>query len=222
MFRTRIALALLASLGAFSAASAADFGPEPNRFFLHVGPGAVILSEDATMTAGGQALAGATIYIRSQVTPIAEVGYYLTPQVAVSFTGGFPPLAKVEADGSIKGLGTVGKVRYGPMALTATYHFGMPFELPMNVRPYVGAGVVYMHVFANKDGVLTNLKVDDAFGYAGQVGVDAQISEHVGVFIDLKKAHLRTEGTGMLGPAPIAAKIKLDPLVISAGAAFRF
>jgi outer membrane protein len=208
--------------GAIFAAASTAAAAEPGRIFLHAGPGAVILSESAQMKAGGQPLEGATVYIRSQVTAIVEAGVYLTPNVALSYTGGIPPLAKVEGAGTLRGVGTVGKALYGPMAVTATYHFGLPMRMPMDVRPYVGAGPVYMHVFRNEDALLTRLKVKDAFGVAVQAGAEAMLNDHVGAFVDVKKARLRTDATGMLGPAPVASRVKLDPLVLSAGVAFRF
>jgi outer membrane protein len=215
---------IFAAAATFAAAASAASAAEPTagRFFLHAGPGAVILSESAQMKAGGQPLQGATVYIRSQVTAIVEAGVYLTPQVALSYTGGVPPLAKVECSGTLRGVGTVGKAVYGPMAVTATYHFGLPMRMPLEVRPYVGAGAVYMHVFRNEDALLTHLNVKDAFGVAVQAGAEAMLNDHVGAYVDVKKARLRTDATATLGPAPVASRIKLDPLVLSAGVAFRF
>jgi outer membrane protein len=47
-------------------------------------------------------------------------------------------------------------------------------------------------------------------------------TDHWGVFFDVKKILLRTEATGFLGPAPIRADVKLDPLVLHTGVTFRF
>jgi outer membrane protein len=213
-----LAIAGAASLIA-GAAAAQDAGA--SRWYLHLGPGAVIPNESATMTAGGAAVPGADIVIPNQVTLIGEIGYFVTPQVAVSFTGGLPPLAKISAAGSLKGYGTVGKVTYGPMALTATYHLGEP-TAAWPVRPYIGVGPVYMPVFSNRDGVLTKLDVHSAWGVAGQIGVEGMITDRIGAYFDLKKAILRTDATGNLGPAPVTSHITLDPLVVSGGVAFHF
>src|SRR5205085_7794223 len=90
------------------------------------------------------------------------------------------------------------------------------------VRPYVGAGPVFMYIFKEQDGLLRNLNVKNHFGFALQAGAEVAVTEHVGLFVDVKEAHLRTSATGMLGPAPTSSKIKMDPLVIHSGLSFRF
>jgi outer membrane protein len=42
------------------------------------------------------------------------------------------------------------------------------------------------------------------------------------VFIDVKKFIVRTRATGYLGPAPVHATVRLDPLVTQAGISFSF
>jgi outer membrane protein len=190
----------------------------PLSWYVHVGAGALILSESAKMTAGGAALPGASIKIDPQFTPIVEVGYFVTPNVAVSLTGGLPPRIDVLGKGAIAGLGTLGKAVYGPATLTAHYHFTNLGRF----QPYVGAGLAYMKVFSTKDRVLTNIEMQDTYGPVLQAGFDVMINRHWGAFFDVKKAFLRTKATGTLGGAPINAKVVLDPLVIHSGLTYRF
>jgi outer membrane protein len=218
------AAALYLSAGAVRAA---DLPPAPVvpafveaalGFYVHVGPAAIVMSEGATLKVAGQPQAGATIAIKSQVTPSVELGYFVTPNVAVSFTGGIPPLAKIEGDGSMKGYPTIGKATYGPMTLTAHYHF-------MNlgpIQPYVGVGPAFMYVFDNNDGLLGELKVKNTVGIAFQAGADILVNRNWGLFVDVKKALLRTTATGVLGPYPAKADVTLDPLVVSGGLTYRF
>ena len=180
--------------------------------------GGIMLSESAKMTAFGAPILGADIKIDSQVTPVVSVGYFFTPNVAVSLTGGVPPKIDVHAKGAIAGLGVLGSAVYGPATLTAHWHFT---ELGP-IQPYVGAGVAYMKVFSTKDRVLTNIKMDDTYGLALQAGVDIMINRNWGAFIDVKKAFLRTDARGTLGGAPIQAKVVLDPLVVHSGVTYRF
>jgi outer membrane protein len=79
-----------------------------------------------------------------------------------------------------------------------------------------------MYVFDEKDGLLSDLKVRHTMGVAFQAGVDLMLDDHWGVFLDVKKAILRTEASGYLGPAPIKADVRLDPLVLHAGLTYRF
>lgn len=220
-------LALLASMASGAGAKAADLvrrdDPTPpptafQRFYLHVGPAGLFYSEGAKMRAGGTPVPGADVRIPNSLTVAAEIGYFLTPNVAIGLAGGYPPLVKVEARGAITGLGTLGKVDGGPMALTAQYHF-TGFG---RFQPYVGVGPSLMIVFKDHDGAVTNLKTDHALGVAGQIGFNYMLSDNWGVFVDLKKVYLRAKTQGNLGAAPIRATVTLDPLVLHTGLTYKF
>ena len=190
----------------------------PSRFYVHAGPALVDLADNVDMTAGGGVVPGADIHSDPQWTAAVEAGWFVTPHLAVSYTFGVPPTATVEGRGSIAPYGTLGETTYGPMAWMISYH--MTDRGP--VQPYVGMGVAYLHVFDAKDGVVTNLDVGDDVGLAFQVGADMMLTPRWGAFVDVKKAYLRPEFTGNLGPAPVAGTIQADPLVLSAGVAYRF
>lgn len=230
MFRNALAALAMGAIGAIAApvAQAADV-PAPHvasanvpkpplGFFLHVGPAGLILDEGADIYAADNRVAGGTIKVKSHLTFAVEAGYYLTPNIAVSFTGGLPPSVKIEAHGTMDGMGRVGATTYGPMTATVHYHLTEmgPFQ------PYFGVGPAFMYVFDEKDGIMSQLKVKHAVGFAVQAGANYMLSDHWGIFFDVKKAILRTEGTGFLGPAPIKADIKLDPLVLHTGVTYRF
>jgi outer membrane protein len=85
------------------------------------------------------------------------------------------------------------------------------------VTPYVGAGLGYMHVFGTRDGVVTDLTVNSAFGAVLQAGVDVALTDNIGVFADLKKYFISTTASGSLGGMPITANARVDPLVVSTG-----
>ena len=226
-FTTPAAVAAAALGLIVGAAHAADLAPAPlpappvdalPGLYVHVGPAGLIMDEGATIRVAGQKYPGATIAIKSQLTPSVELGYFVSPNLAVSFTGGIPPLAKVEAAGTLQGSPPFGKASYGPVTLTAHYHF---LDLG-RVQPYVGFGAAYMYVFDDKDGLMSDLKVKQALGVAFQAGADIMIDQHWGVFVDAKKAILRTNATGFLGPLPVRADVRLDPTVLSGGVTYRF
>jgi outer membrane protein len=225
MFRTILIAtgAMIAAIG--GPARAADFdAPAPietpflSRFYVHVGPAALIQNQGVKLELGGVPVRGADIGMKWNPTLGIEAGAYLTPNIAVSFTGGLPPVGRVEAAGALDGIGRLGETRYGPMALTAHYHFN---EMG-SIRPYIGAGAVYMYVFSTTDAAINNLDVKNAFGAAAQVGVDMMFTNHWGMIFDLKKAYLRTEATGSFLGAPVKADLKLDPVVLNSGVTYRF
>lgn len=231
MLRTRLAALIIGALGVAAIApraTAADI-PAPRtvslqqpasapRFFLHIGPAGLVLDEDADIYAAGSLVPGGTIKIKSHLTFAVEAGYYLTPNIAVSFTGGLPPNVKIEAAGTMNGMGRVGATTYGPTTATIHYHFTHLGRF----QPYIGAGPAFMYVFDQNDGIMSKLRVDNTVGFAVQAGANYMFTDNWGVFVDVKKAILRTEATGYLGPAPIKADIKLDPLVLHTGVTFRF
>ena len=225
-------LALAVSSGAASAADMPTFsmptGPQPATaslsdpsFFLHVGPIGIFTSESAKISVGGTLVPGATIAVDPQATAGFEIGYYFTRSWAIAYSGGFPPKAAIDGDGTAAAFGTLGSVIYGPSALLIQYHFkdwGM-------FQPYVGVGPVYMLIFDNNDNSIANLKVDNAVGAAVQVGADIMFNQNWGVYVDVKKTYLRTKARGNVfspvGP-PMTADVTLDPLFVGAGLTYRF
>jgi outer membrane protein len=209
-----LTLAGLAALCVTTAAKAQD----TSRWFLHVGPADVILAPKATVTAGGAAVPGAAVSVPDEWTVEGEIGYYVTPSIAVAFAGGYPPTDTVIGKGSLAAIGKAGSMVAGPSAFNLSYHFnrgGM-------VQPYIGAGTAFMIVWSTHDGALTNLKVDDAIGGEVQAGADIMINKRWGAFIDYKRAWLDTTAKGNLGPAPVVAKVQLNPTVVNAGVTYHF
>ena len=188
------------------------------RFFVHVGPGSIMLSEGAKVKMNGAIVPGASVKVDSQITAAFEAGYFFTPNIAVSLTGGFPPTIDIMGKGSIAAVGRLGKMTYGPAVMTAHYHFRNFGAF----QPYVGAGPTFLINFGTKDGALANLRVANSIGFAGQIGFDYMFDQRWGMFVDVKKAFLRTTATGLLGGAPTKSAVKLDPLVVHTGVTYRF
>lgn len=200
---------------------ATAFDAAQTRFFLHTGPLVLINAESAKIKVGGAPFAGASISLEAEYSAGFEIGYHFTPNIAVAFAGGFPPKAAIDGTGNAAPLGRLGNVLYGPIALTMQYHFREFGRL----QPYVGAGPVFLAVLDNNDSSIENLKVDAAFGAAIQVGANFMFNDNWGVYVDVKKAYLRTKAKGnvrALGGAPMTADVTLDPLVVGAGITYRF
>lgn len=191
--------------------------PESAPFFVKLGFGGLFMSEKADIKVAGAPYPGANIKIKPQYTAMFELGYNFTPNWSVAFAGGLPPLAKVDAAGSIRPFGRLGNVRYGPVALLGQYHFEFGA-----FRPYIGAGPALMVVLNNYDRFLTGLDMRNALGFAGQAGVDVMVTDRFGVYLDAKKVYLRSTAVGSIGPAPVKAKVTLDPWIFSTGVVARF
>lgn len=211
-------LSALAGLLAASPAAAGEAASETeDGFYLHIGPGALLFDADARVASGGVAISGATVTIDPNLTAVTEIGYR-RGTIGVSLTGGIPPLASVKGAGTLASYGTLGKIRYGPTVLTVHYHFPVSGRL----RPYVGGGGVFLLIFDNQDAAVRKLRTDNHWGAAVQAGAEYRVSRRLSLYVDAKKALLRTHATGVLGGAPIEARIKLDPVVVTGGLSIRF
>ena len=147
-----------------------------------------------------------------------QIGLFLTPNIAINATLGFPPAIDVFGAGSIGALPKLGEVTYGPMMLTLQYH---PTRSG-RIRPYVGVGASYMMVFGTKDGAFQDLRVNDDLGLAFEAGTEIMVGQRMGVFADVKKALLRPTAFGTVAGLPVVGKTRLDPWGFSGGLAFHF
>lgn len=112
----------------------------------------------------------------------------------------------------------LGSVQLLPPTLLLQYH-----PLPDNaVSPYVGAGVNFTLMFNAKaaGGVVTDLHVDDSFGFALQAGADIRINDDWFLNVDIKKIFLKTDAQVNLGA--IESKVKLNPWLLGVGVGRRF
>lgn len=185
--------------------------------FLNLAPGMLLFDSGAKVTGPGGLLPGASVKIAHNETLITEFGYRWR-HVAFSITGGVPPLATVRGAGSLASLGTLGHIRYGPVVLASSYRF----DAIGPIRPYVGAGPVFLLIFKNQDGVADHLEVRNHVGAAAQVGAQYRISSRWEAYVDAKKALLRTTATASLNDTPIRADIRLNPTVLTCGLSYRF
>ena len=209
-----------AGAGPAACAETLDSGSQnllSDRFYLHIGPGALVFDAAATVRSGNVVIPGATVHIDPNVTLITEVGYRWR-SFGVSLTGGYPPLATVNGAGSLTSLGSLGRIRYGPTVLSVQYylpHIG-------RLEPYFGAGPVFLLIFKNEDDAVRHLEVHNSTGAALQLGAEYKLSPAWSLVIDVKKASLKTTASAVLDGAPISADIRLDPTVIAGGFSFRF
>lgn len=192
-----------------TAASAADLhsydgapAVEPPSFYLHVGAAGVFNEPTARISLAGAPIAGAAVKIGDRATFAAEAGYFVTPRIAVSVSGGIPPLSKVEASGTLAELATIGKTRGGPFSATVHYHF----EGLGALQPYIGVGVAELVVFDDEARLVRRYKTDDAVGPVVQVGLDLMLDTHWGVFFDAKKGLLGT--TTKRGTCPACRSVR--------------
>jgi outer membrane protein len=191
-------------------------------WFVRAGGAYLGFDSSAKLYLGGSssAVPGASATAADNATFVFDVGYYLTKDISVMFTGGYPPKTSLTANGTAAALGIAGHVTYGPAALTAQYHFDLG-----PIKPYAGGGVAYSIIFGTNDGAIQHLQVDGSFAPVVQGGFEFPVTDRVSFFADVKKLWLSVDAKGdvpAFGFAPIKADVTLDPVIVSAGIVYRF
>ncbi|ESZ05855.1 OmpW/AlkL family protein [Mesorhizobium sp. L48C026A00] len=160
---------------------------------------------------------GSGLSYSNTVTPELDISYFFTDNIATELILG-TTYANIDGQGTIGGLGNIGKVWLLPPTLTLQYHF-TNFG---GFKPYVGAGVNYT-IFYNQDvGSADALKIKNTFGTALQVGFDYMVDQHWGVNFDVKKLFLKPDFDVTVDGAKLTGKAALDPWLIGAGVTYRF
>ncbi|MBB3444859.1 OmpW family protein [Rhizobium sp. BK379] len=162
-------------------------------------------------------ISGSGLSYSDTVVPEVDISYFITDNISAELILG-TTYANVQGEGSIAGLGEIGKAWLLPPTLTLQYHF-TDFGA---FQPYLGAGVNYT-VFYNQSGKSADrLDVKNTFGVALQAGFDYMFDEHWGANLDVKKIFLRPDFDATVGGADVSGKAKLDPWLIGAGVTYRF
>ncbi len=195
--------------------------PAPSPWRIYAGPAHIGFSTSAKVQAGGQLVPGGNATADSNHSVGFGAIYDFHPGWSAEIALGLPPTTALKGTGTLAGAGTLGKVKYGPAVLSVRRHLWEDGP----VRPYIGAGINYTLVLESRDGFVSNLDVKNGVGPVLQAGFEVPINQRWSFFVDAKKIWLKTTATGTLpalGGAPAHAKVRLDPLVVTAGVSYRF
>lgn len=163
------------------------------------------------------AAAGSDLSYSNTVTPELDISYFFTDNIAAELILG-TTYSNIEGQGTIGGLGNIGKVWLLPPTLTLQYHFTNFGAF----KPYVGAGVNYTIFYNQHVASADALKVKNTFGTALQVGFDYMVDQHWGVNFDVKKLFLKPDFDVTVDGTKLTGKAELDPWLIGAGVTYRF
>lgn len=193
---------------------------EESPWSIRSGVAHVRFSAGADVAIGGSAVPGGTVSSSSNDTLSLNIGYRFAPDWHARLLVGVPPTTTVRGAGALAGAGVLGKVKYGPAVLTATYDLDRWGAL----RPYIGAGINYTIVFESRDGALSGLKVDSAWGSVLQLGAEADLANGWLLSFDVRKIFLKTNAYGTVGAGGPAAsaRVSLNPAVVTLQVGRRF
>lgn len=210
------ALALSAAVAAAAIGSPAAAGDYNGDFMVRAGIS--VVHPDSSADVFAPALQPTwDADVSTEVIPSLTLTYFLNKNVAVEL---FCCFAKheVEGKGGIAGL-DLGDTWIFPPALTLQYHF----DKIGGFKPYVGAGVQYIHFFGegSASGLgNSQIKLDDAFGFTLQAGVDVELGQGWYLNADVKKTWLDTDAK-WVGTA-VTADVDVDPWIFTAAVGYRF
>jgi outer membrane protein len=146
--------------------------------------------------------------VNDKTIPEVDISYFFTKNIAAELILTVPQKQHVYSNGS-----DLGTFKHLPPTLTVQYHF-TDFT---GYKPYVGAGLNYTQITAEKLGAVT--LSDKSIGGALQAGVDIPLTKHVSLNMDVKKVYLKTH---VYANGADAGTLKLDPVVFGVGVGYRF
>ena len=134
---------------------------------------------------------GADARVSTEWIPTLTLTHFFTKNVAAELFCCFARF-NAEGRGTLDGK-DLGSFWAFPPILTLQYHFD-PIS---GFKPYVGAGVQYIHYFDGGHSDLGGAKIslDDSWGFALQGGVDVEIGKGWYVNADIKKVWLDTDAS---------------------------
>jgi len=214
-----IVAAIAASSVSAVAVSAAYAGDYNGDFMIRAGVSVVHPDSSADVFLDGAVIDGASADVSTEVIPSLTLTYFFSKNFAAEL---FCCFAKhnVEGKGVLAGA-DLGDTWIFPPALTLQYHFD-----PIGgFKPYVGAGIQYIAFFneSTSPTLGTRLRLDDAFGFTLQAGVDVAIGGGWYLNADVKKTWLDTDADwGVTGLGRVTADVDVDPWIFSANVGYRF
>lgn len=198
---------------------------EPGQLIFRAGPANV--DPDASsgpIRLGGAPLSGTSVDVDSNTQLGLTFSYMLTSKLAVGLLAATPFEHDITESGV--GIAEVGSTKHLPPTLTLQY---FPVSDDANVQPYIGAGLNYTTFFSEKTAGSLNaalgdssMSLDDSFGLALEAGVDFAITDKWSLNAAVWMLDIDTEARIETGAGLVEVDVEIDPIVIMAGAAYRF
>lgn len=166
-----------------------------------------------------------TVSVNNSIMPEIDITHMVSDNIGFELIAATTKHTASGVTGVTGGIGKLASTWVLPPTLTAQYHFAPGAK----VRPYVGAGVNYTLFYSEKASSAfvaavgpTNVKMKSSFGWAGQAGVDIDLSDRMFLNFDVKYIDIKTTATlATTALGTQAVKIKLNPFVFGVGVGFR-
>ena len=138
---------------------------------------------------------GLAVDVDGDVRPTISGEYFIANNVGIELLAAIPfhhDITLTNGDGDQ----IDAKTQHLPPTLSVQYHFD-GYNMPMNVKPFVGVGVNYTTFFKERiyDGTGADLDLDDSFGVAGHIGVDIPFNATESFRIDARYMDIKTDAS---------------------------
>ncbi|MGR4991751.1 outer membrane protein OmpW [Vibrio rotiferianus] len=188
-------------------------------FVLRVGAASVVPNDSSDKILGSQE----ELKVDSNTQLGLTFGYMFTDNISLEVLAATPFSHDISTD--LLGLGNIADTKHLPPTFMVQYYFG---DAQSKFRPYVGAGLNYTMFFDEgfnskaKNVGLTDLKLDDSFGLAANVGVDYMINESWFLNVSAWYANIETEATYKFGGTAQKTDVKINPWVFMISGGYKF
>lgn len=142
------------------------------------------------------ALGDFAVDVDGDVRPTVSGEYFVANNVGIELLAAIP----FHHDITLKAGDTTidAKTQHLPPTLSVQYHFD-GYNLPMNVKPFVGVGVNYTTFFKEKVYIPLagdfDLDLDDSVGVAGHIGLDIPFAPTESFRIDARYMDIKTDAS---------------------------
>ncbi|MGP5193260.1 OmpW/AlkL family protein [Psychrobacter celer] len=140
---------------------------------------------------------GLSVDVDGDVRPTISGEYFIADNVGVELLAAIPfhhDITLTDANGNE----VDAKTQHLPPTLSVQYHFD-GYNMPMNVKPFVGVGVNYTTFFKEKVYIPLagdyDLDLDDSVGVAGHIGLDIPYAPTESFRIDARYMDIKTDAS---------------------------
>ena len=137
---------------------------------------------------------GLSVDVDGDVRPTISGEYFIANNVGVELLAAIPFHHDFNLNNPDGTTALTGKTQHLPPTLSLQYHFD-GYNLPMNVKPFVGVGVNYTTFFKERISTGGDLDLDDSVGVAGHIGLDIPFAPTESFRIDALYMDIKTDAT---------------------------
>jgi len=193
---------------------------------LSVNVGAIHVNPDSSVSP--LSLDGTGVTVDSNTQLGITFDYALNDNWVVELVAATPFSHDINGSGGLNGV-AIGSAKHLPPSLFAQYHFG---SADSQFRPFVGFGANYTIFFSEEvDSELkaalgtddVELKLDDSFGLAAQVGANYSINDKWGIHVMASYIDINTDAEVWAnGQKAVTSDVAIEPFVFMLGAKYKF